>query len=339
VLQDVKYLQLPTMSNLCGGADKESFVTFSPTAFYPHNSSDLNLTLVGSSFWGVRDVRVVLEVCDSECLVCGSGGCLECKGMLQLSAGRCVGCPPGYGYDASGGAGASSGSSSATATNTTSPTNTTANNTTTNTTTNTPGCVSCSSQCLSCNFSLGQPQCLLCSAPFFLYQGTCTPRTNIGTPTNTSTNKSSTNNTNNNNTTNNTTSNPFSTASTLNCSLSLPSPSGSSTTDFTFTQTNLTALLALPQPHYKAIVEFYLLRIGQWQPSDRVDVYLNDLLVLSKTFPSYGNKFCSANATDYLSFESLQLVDSNTSLSVFLEVVTGTGQPRTFGVGSLTAYP
>ena len=68
--------------------------------------------------------------------------------------------------------------------------------------------------------------------------------------------------------------------------------STSSTTSFNLTNSTFSTVTTLSQTHYKTIIEFYLIRVGQWQPNDRVDVYINDLLMLSKNYSAYGNKLC-----------------------------------------------
>lgn len=49
----------------------------------------------------------------------------------------------------------------------------------------------------------------------------------------------------------------------------------------------------IPEVHYKKIIEFYLVKIDKWNKNDRLDLYLNDLLIFSKTFTEFGNKVCS----------------------------------------------
>ena len=305
----------------------ESFSTYPPTAFFPHNKTDnVNLTIVGDTFWGLRDLRVVYQVCEKSCLKCGVSGCLECRGLLMLTNGRCQGCPLGFGYDFGGSA-----------------------------------CRQCGVNCLNCMFGAANNNvfggsCVMCSQAYFLIDGQCRPRTNIATdqlrgvlPAN----------------------NP-----TLgNCSIVLPLSSSGNTnatpaaSQFTLSSTTLTSTTAIPQPHYKKIVEFYLLRLGQWSTTDRLNVYLNDLLVLSKNYSDYGSVICSGvasvggvvggsgyvNQTDYLSYESIEFVDSNATLTVFFEFVSGTGNtintvntvntvntPNTtkyYGVSHLQIYP
>ena len=46
----------------------------------------------------------------------------------------------------------------------------------------------------------------------------------------------------------------------------------------------MTAQLQVPQVHYKIIVEFYLMKIDKWEATDLMQLYLNDLLVLSKQY-------------------------------------------------------
>jgi len=84
-----------------------------------------------------------------------------------------------------------------------------------------------------------------------------------------------------------------------NCSIVLPLSSSSITTNsttasqFSITSTNITSIINIPQTHYKTIVEFYLLRLGNWDTTDRIDVYFNDLLMMSKNYSNYGTKICS----------------------------------------------
>jgi hypothetical protein len=54
----------------------------------------------------------------------------------------------------------------------------------------------------------------------------------------------------------------------------------------------MSSLIQINQTHYKKIVEFYLIKIDRWEPSDLLQVYLNDLLVLSKNYSAFGNSIC-----------------------------------------------
>jgi len=47
-----------------------------------------------------------------------------------------------------------------------------------------------------------------------------------------------------------------------------------------------------------------LLRVGLWSVDDRLEVYFNDLLMLTKKYTDFGNKICNktSNQTDSLSF-------------------------------------
>ena len=73
---------MTAMSNLCQGSALESFTTFTPTEFFSHNSSAMNLTIIADTFWGLRDLRVVYRVCEASCLTCTSDGCQQCQGIL-----------------------------------------------------------------------------------------------------------------------------------------------------------------------------------------------------------------------------------------------------------------
>ena len=66
IVLEASYLNLEGMSNLCGAASLESFVTYPATRFYPHTSeTDVNLTISGnSSNWAVRNVRFAYKICD-----------------------------------------------------------------------------------------------------------------------------------------------------------------------------------------------------------------------------------------------------------------------------------
>jgi hypothetical protein len=257
------------MSNICGGDLLESFTTFPPTQFYQNNQTDLNLTLVADTAWGIRNLRIVYEVCDENCLTCGSSGCERCIGYLQVRDGKCQDCPKGFGRNQS----ASIENS----------------------------CFKCPANCLNCTLSSSKAvECLLCSQPFFLFEKNCQKKTNVAdtiTPSSLVPSNSS------------------AVDNTSTCSLILPTSDSSNlslsnvTTTFILSSKPLTTVTTLSQIHYRSIVEFYLLRIGQWNSEDRVDVYLNDLLMLSKNYSSYGNKWCTNSTntsdTDFLSFESL----------------------------------
>ena len=64
------------MSDVCSSTAPEAFVTFPPTTFYTDSSTNLNLTIVADTFWGLRNVRMVYQKCDSNCMNCGANGCL-----------------------------------------------------------------------------------------------------------------------------------------------------------------------------------------------------------------------------------------------------------------------
>ena len=100
----------------------------------------------------------------------------------------------------------------------------------------------------------------------------------------------------------------------------------------------MNSTISLPGPHHKTIVEFYLLKIDTWQPDDRVDLYLNDLLVLSRNYSTFGNDICyNENETDFVSFESIEIFDSNTTVTAAFETVGSAGNK--FGVGGFRVYP
>jgi hypothetical protein len=87
------------------------------------------------------------------------------------------------------------------------------------------------------------------------------------------------------------------------CSINLPSRSNASTVNFTVSENKLTSLIVINQTHYKKIVEFYLIKIDTWSPNDLLQLYLNDLLVLSKNYTAFGNSICFNSAqTDFISF-------------------------------------
>lgn len=54
----------------------------------------------------------------------------------------------------------------------------------------------------------------------------------------------------------------------------------------------MTSLITINQTHYKKIVQFHLIKIDTWDGTDVLQLYLNDLLVLSKNYSSFGNKIC-----------------------------------------------
>jgi hypothetical protein len=131
-LYDVKYLTLTGMSNVCGGTSPETFTTFPPTQFYANTlTSNVNLTIVANTQWGIRDFRIVYQVCDPSCLICGASTCLQCAGYLQLSNHVCSTCPLGYGLNPA--------APLATA------------------------CVQCPVNCLNCTPLAGSMACLVCS--------------------------------------------------------------------------------------------------------------------------------------------------------------------------------
>lgn len=102
----------------------------------------------------------------------------------------------------------------------------------------------------------------------------------------------------------------------------------------------MSSLIKIPQSHYQIIVEFYLIRIDNWDPSDTLNLYLNDLLMMSKNYSSFGNNICAKdNQGDFISFESMIMQDTNNTLSVYFQVVTSTGQNRVFGVSNFEVYP
>lgn len=87
------------------------------------------------------------------------------------------------------------------------------------------------------------------------------------------------------------------------------------------------------QRHYRKIVQFYLLKVDEWADGDQLQLYLNDLLVMSKTYSKLGNNICfDPTQNDFISYESIEIEDSNSSLSISFEVVAGGGGSRKFGV-------
>jgi hypothetical protein len=77
---EATYIITTGVSNLCGNVQKEAFVTYSATKFYAHsNSNNVNLTITSNaSNWGIRNMRLAFQVCDSTCLQCGQQGCVQC---------------------------------------------------------------------------------------------------------------------------------------------------------------------------------------------------------------------------------------------------------------------
>lgn len=282
------------VSDICANDSLEAFVTYPATRYYAHTRTEnVNLTITSNSTnWGIRNFRLAFQVCDPSCLGCSKNGCMQCPGYFQIVNLKCEQCPAGY------------GSLAANAT-----------------------CVQCPPNCIVCSASLGSTTCLECSKPFFLFEGVCRKRANIGdtlkvgeggpvwqqTPL-----------TNVSNSTNST------------CSINLPSRSNG-TVGFTVSEDKMTSQLQISQPHFKKIVEFYLLKIDKWSEADRLELYLNDLLVLSRNYSGFGNDICFEAATDTLSFESIEIEDSNSSLSVSFEVVGPKG--RRFGVAGFRVYP
>lgn len=145
-------------------------------------------------------------------------------------------------------------------------------------------CVGCPENCLNCTAVGNTTSCVLCSAPFFLFEGSCKKRTNIG-DTSVPANLSGTSN--------------------QSCSIQAPTQNGSPPS-FVFSNNVISTTSRIEQLHYKVIVEFYLMRVGVWDAEDKLEVYLNDLLMLTKNYSDYGNKICSTNPndteTDFLSF-------------------------------------
>jgi hypothetical protein len=87
------------------------------------------------------------------------------------------------------------------------------------------------------------------------------------------------------------------------CSINLPSRNDGSKVSFTVSENKLTSLLSIPQVHYKKIVQFYLIKIDSWDETDLLQLYLNDLLVLSRNYSSFGNNICfNPKENDYSSF-------------------------------------
>lgn len=74
----------------------------------------------------------------------------------------------------------------------------------------------------------------------------------------------------------------------------------------------------------KKKISFYLLKIDNWEDLI-LDVYVNDLLVLHRSFNNTGNQICEkSDETDQISFEEFILEDKNTTTTVEFEVVDPT---------------
>lgn len=135
--------------------------------------------------------------------------------------------------------------------------------------------------------------CLECSTAYFLFEEKCVKRTNVaGTltidnnPANGSAGIWSVQ--------------ASPTIANNNCSVNLPSKS---TVNFTISESKIASQILINQTHYKKIIEFYLIKIDAWEASDLLQLYLNDLLVLSKNYSSFGNSIClNSSETDLISF-------------------------------------
>ena len=58
------------------------------------------------------------------------------------------------------------------------------------------------------------------------------------------------------------------------------------------------------------------MKIDDWE-EDRLNVYANDLLIIDKTFSSFGNKICfEDNQTEQISFEEHILEDNNNTMTI-----------------------
>lgn len=246
-------------------------MTYPATKFYNHTkNTNVNLTITSNATnWGVRNIRLAFQVCDETCLNCSTTfGCIECSGYFTLSNLKCTACPAGFGMS-------------------------TVNQTNT--------CVQCSENCLSCTVSIVNnatvTTCLECTLPFFLFENNCVKKTNVA-DTIAITNSAP-------NSTQNGTWNVKSLASVANstCTIDLPSRSNTSKVNFIVSENLLTTLYIIPQVHYRKIVQFYLIKIDKWESSDLMQLYLNDLLVLSKKYSSFGNRVCfNSSETDLISF-------------------------------------
>lgn len=77
VILEASYITTEGVSDLCGSAEREGFVTYPATIFYPHNNTNnVNLTITSNAInWGIRNVRLSYQVCDPTCLQCGPAGC------------------------------------------------------------------------------------------------------------------------------------------------------------------------------------------------------------------------------------------------------------------------
>lgn len=100
IILEASYITTQGISNTCGGSALEAFVTYPATKFYPHsNLQNVNLTITSNATnWGIRNLRVAYQICDSTCINCSPEGCTLCQGYFQLSNLVCQQCPSGYGF-------------------------------------------------------------------------------------------------------------------------------------------------------------------------------------------------------------------------------------------------
>ena len=89
------------------------------------------------------------------------------------------------------------------------------------------------------------------------------------------------------------------------------------------------------------MVSFYLLKIDNWGPTDELHLYLNDLLVLKKSYGEFGNRICyTQNENDLATYEEIQYDDDNQTLTAHFEVVSKTaGVKRKFGISNFAINP
>lgn len=79
---------------------------------------------------------------------------------------------------------------------------------------------------------------------------------------------------------------------------------GNKQVDFLVAENTLKNTYSIKDPHYKMLISFYLLKIDKWDPRDEIHLYLNDLLVLRKSYSSFGNRICyNSTENDLVSYE------------------------------------
>lgn len=61
-----------------------------------------------------------------------------------------------------------------------------------------------------------------------------------------------------------------------------------------------------------------MLKIDNWSPNDEIDFYVNDLLVLNKTYGDFGNLICfTNNQSDMVTYEQIHYVDDNQTITAY----------------------